>query len=65
MVFQRRNPVVLVVEDEAMILLDTVDMLENAGVTAIEAANAAKHCPSLRISLASTWYSLTSICPET
>ena len=40
MVFQRGNPVVLVVEDEAMILLDTVDMLENAGVTAIEAANA-------------------------
>lgn len=35
------QPVVLVVEDEALILLNTVDDLENAGFQVLEAANAA------------------------
>lgn len=34
------DPAILVVEDEPMILLDTVDMLEDAGLITLEASNA-------------------------
>lgn len=36
----RQETVVLVVEDEPIILLDTIDMIERAGMTALRASNA-------------------------